>query len=106
MIKTTYDYDSVIPEGFHTPGEWALVADDLNNPLLQAQETGEMSDYKTRFRYIGRDFGDFYIGMKWSREPGQIPGQVYQLAPEYGLFSIDKDKMFSIVNSLPMMSVD
>ncbi|MEZ9835877.1 hypothetical protein AB4323_01655 [Vibrio sp. 10N.261.52.C11] len=104
--QTTYDYDSVMPEGFHTPGEWTLVADDLNNPLLQAQETGEMSDYKTRFRYIGRDFGEFYIGMKWSREPGQVPGQVYQSAPEYGLFSIDKDKMFSIVNSLPMMSVD
>ncbi len=104
--QTTYDYDSVMPEGFHTPGEWTLVADDLNNLLLQAQETGEMSDYKTRFRYIGRDFGDFYIGMKWSREPGQVPGQVYQSAPEYGLFSIDKDKMFSIVNSLPMMSID
>lgn len=104
--QTTYDYDSVMPEGFHTPGEWTLVADDLNNPQLQAQETGEMSDYKTRFRYIGRDFGDFYIGMKWSREPGQVPGQVYQSAPEYGLFSIDKDRMFSIVNSLPMMSVD
>ncbi|NOJ05748.1 hypothetical protein F0236_18585 [Vibrio splendidus] len=104
--QTTYDYDSVMPEGFHTPGEWTLVADHLNNPLLQAQETGEMSDYKTRFRYIGRDFGDFYIGMKWSREPGQVPGQVYQSAPEYGLFSIDKDKMFSIVNNLPMMSVD
>ncbi|TNZ83298.1 acid phosphatase [Vibrio parahaemolyticus] len=93
----TYNYSSFMPTGFQTPGNWEI-KDDEGRELLILEETGSQSDYKTRHRYINRDFGDFYIGIHWSKEQNG-----HESAPEYGLYSHNKEVMTSIAASLPIL---
>ncbi|MDF4706629.1 acid phosphatase, partial [Vibrio parahaemolyticus] len=93
----TYNYSSFMPTGFQTPGNWEI-KDDEGRELLILEETGSQSDYKTRHRYINRDFGDFYIGIHWSKEQNG-----HESAPEYGLYSHNKEVMASIAASLPIL---
>ncbi|HHF2966434.1 acid phosphatase [Vibrio alginolyticus] len=93
----TYNYTSFMPTGFQTPGNWEIQNDE-DRELLILEETGSESDYKTRHRYINRDFGDFYIGIRWSKEQNG-----HESAPEYGLYSNSKEAMTSIASSLPIL---
>ncbi|HHF3033206.1 TPA: acid phosphatase [Vibrio diabolicus] len=93
----TYNYTSFMPTGFQTPGNWEIQNDE-GRELVILKETGSESDYKTRHRYINRDFGDFYIGIRWSKEQNG-----HESAPEYGLYSHNKEAMTSIASSLPIL---
>ncbi|CDT26397.1 conserved exported hypothetical protein [Vibrio coralliirubri] len=97
--EESYEYTSIKPTGFYTPGNLSFVVDNSNREGLVLEETGADSDFKTRYRYIQREFGDFYIGVKWSEEPQSG----YTSAPEFGLYSYDQASMEKVIDKLPLL---
>lgn len=97
--ENSYDYKSIKPTGFETPGNLSYVLDSFGREGIVLEETGADSDYKTRYRYIQREFGDFYIGVKWSEEPQWN----YVSAPEFGLYSYDQESMEKVIDKLPLI---
>ncbi|MBB1465311.1 acid phosphatase, partial [Vibrio sp. SG41-7] len=97
--ENSYDYKSIKPTGFETPGNLSYVLDSFGREGIVLEETGSDSDYKTRYRYIQREFGDFYIGVKWSEEPQWN----YVSAPEFGLYSYDQESMEKVIDKLPLI---
>jgi hypothetical protein len=97
--ENSYDYKSIKPTGFETPGNLSYELDSLGRERMVLEETGSDSDYKTRYRYIQREFGDFYIGVKWSEEPQWN----YVSAPEFGLYSYDHESMEKVIDKLPLI---
>ena len=97
--ENSYNYESIKPTGFETPGNLNFELDNSKREALVLEETGEMSDEKTRYRYIQREFGDFYIGVKWSEEPQWN----YVSAPEFGLYSYDQESMEKVIDKLPLI---
>jgi hypothetical protein len=97
--ESSYNYESIKPTGFETPGNLNFELDNSKREALVLEETGEMSDEKTRYRYIQREFGDFYIGVKWSEEPQWN----YVSAPEFGLYSYDQESMEKVIDKLPLI---
>ncbi|MCX2758115.1 hypothetical protein OQJ65_09405 [Vibrio sp. Sgm 22] len=97
--EESYEYTSIKPTGFYTPGNLSFVFDDNRREGLVLEETGSDSDYKTRYRYIQREFGDFYIGVKWSEEPQWN----YVSAPDFGLYSYDQASMEKVIAKLPLI---
>ncbi|WP_199438283.1 acid phosphatase [Vibrio owensii] len=94
-----YEYESIKPEGFYTPGNWTISLDsETNRETLTLEETGSDSDYKTRQRNVNREFGDFYIGINSSAEQD---GSVS--APEFGLYSHSLEAMEKVMESLPLI---
>lgn len=94
-----YEYESIKPEGFYTPGNWTISLDsETNRETLTLEETGSDSDYKTRQRNVNREFGDFYIGINSSAEQD---GSVS--APEFGLYSDSLEAMEKVMESLPLI---
>ncbi|KIF51492.1 hypothetical protein [Vibrio owensii] len=94
-----YEYESIKPEGFYTPGNWTISLDsETNRETLTLEETGSDSDYKTRQRNVNREFGDFYIGINSSAEQD---GSVS--APEFGLYSHSQEAMEKVMESLPLI---
>ena len=94
-----YEYESIKPEGFYTPGNWIISLDsETNRETLTLEETGSDSDYKTRQRNVNREFGDFYIGINSSAEQD---GSVS--APEFGLYSHSLEAMEKVMESLPLI---
>lgn len=94
-----YEYESIKPEGFYTPGNWTISLDsETNRETLILEETGSDSDYKTRQRNVNREFGDFYIGINSSAEQD---GSVS--APEFGLYSDSLEAMEKVMESLPLI---
>lgn len=94
-----YEYESIKPEGFYTPGNWTISLDsETNRETLTLEETGSDSDYKTRQRNVNREFGDFYIGINSSAEQD---GSVS--APEFGLYSDSQEAMEKVMESLPLI---
>lgn len=94
----TYVFDSILPTGFTTPGNYSIEEDSLTGmEQLILEETGEMSDYKTRYRYVNRDFGDFYIGIKWYEE------QNFASRKEYGLYTQNEQLMRNLLANLPIL---
>lgn len=97
--ENSYDYKSIKPTGFETPGNLSYELDSFGREGIVLEETGADSDYKTRYRYIQREFGDFYIGVKWSEEPQWN----YVSAPEFGLYSYDQESMEKVIDKLPLI---
>ncbi|KAB0302093.1 acid phosphatase [Vibrio fortis] len=97
--ESSYDYKSIKPTGFETPGNLSYEFDSFGREGIVLEETGADSDYKTRYRYIQREFGDFYIGVKWSEEPQWN----YVSAPEFGLYSYDQESMEKVIDKLPLI---
>ena len=97
--ENSYDYKSIKPTGFETPGNLSYELDSFGREGIVLEETGANSDYKTRYRYIQREFGDFYIGVKWSEEPQWN----YVSAPEFGLYSYDQESMEKVIDKLPLI---
>lgn len=97
--ENSYDYKSIKPTGFETPGNLSYALDSFGREGIVLEETGSDSDYKTRYRYIQREFGDFYIGVKWSEEPQWN----YVSAPEFGLYSYDQESMEKVIDKLPLI---
>lgn len=94
--NAAYEYTSIMPEGFYTPGE--LEIDETGeHEMLILKETGEQSDYKTRYRYVNHNFGDFYIGINSSKDSGGTS------SPEFGLYSYSQDAMEKVVSKLPLL---
>ncbi|KAB2823971.1 hypothetical protein [Aliivibrio finisterrensis] len=94
--NATYEYTSIMPEGFYTPGE--LEVDTTGeHEMLILKETGEQSDFKTRYRYVNHNFGDFYVGIKWSKD------NYGTSAPEFGLYSYSQEAMEKVVSKLPLL---
>lgn len=92
----TYEYTSIMPKGFYTPGNLNIdTVDGLER--LTLKETGTDSDYKTRYRYVNHNFGDFYVGIKWSEDNGGTS------TPEFGLYSYSQEAMEKVVNQLPLL---
>ncbi|UUM30671.1 putative Ig domain-containing protein [Vibrio japonicus] len=89
----TYAFESILPTGFHTPGNYRVEQDGNGADQLVLEETGEMSDYKTRYRYVNRDFGDFYIGIKWSTE------QNFVSSKDYGLYTRNEQLMQDLLSN-------
>ncbi|CAE6935102.1 COG2931 [Vibrio sp. B1ASS3] len=94
-----YEYESIKPEGFYTPGNWTVSLDSTTNrETLILEETGSDSDYKTRQRNVNRKFGDFYIGINSSVEQNG-----WVSAPEFGLYSHSQEAMEKVMESLPLI---
>lgn len=94
-----YEYESIKPEGFYTPGNWTISLDsETNRETLILEETGADSDYKTRHRNVNREFGDFYIGINSSVEQNG-----WVSAPEFGLYSHSQEAMEKVMESLPLI---
>ncbi|GAB7225890.1 hypothetical protein VoSk93_51110 [Vibrio owensii] len=94
-----YEYESIKPEGFYTPGNWTISLDsETNRETLTLEETGSDSDYKTRQRNVNREFGDFYIGINSSVEQNG-----WVSAPEFGLYSHSQEAMEKVMESLPLI---
>lgn len=94
--QATYEYTSIMPEGFYTPGNLEIDASGEHEMLI-LEETGAESDYKTRYRYINRNFGDFYVGIKWSKDAGGTS------SPDFGLYSYSQEAMEKVVSKLPLI---
>lgn len=91
-----FEYRSILPEGFYTPGTWVIEQDSAGRDIVKVVEAKE--DQKTRRRYIQREFGDFYIAIKWSQE------EFTRESPEYGLFSYEKQPMLDVLEGhLPII---
>ncbi|GMM89629.1 hypothetical protein [Vibrio fortis] len=97
----SYKYTSVKPAGFYTPGNMSFVVDEFDREAVELEETGIMSDEKTRYRYILREFGDFYIGVKWSEEFD--PDYHHVSPPEFGLYSYTQESMEKVIDKLPLI---
>ncbi|WP_045402704.1 hypothetical protein [Vibrio campbellii] len=94
-----YEYESIKPEGFYTPGNWTISLDsETNRETLILEETGSESDYKTRHRNVNREFGDFYIGINSSVEQNG-----WVSAPEFGLYSHSQEAIEKVMESLPLI---
>ncbi|MFH0272642.1 acid phosphatase [Vibrio jasicida] len=94
-----YEYESIKPEGFYTPGNWTVSLDSATNrETLILEETGADSDYKTRHRNVNREFGDFYIGINSSVEQNG-----WVSAPEFGLYSHSQEAIEKVMESLPLI---
>ncbi len=88
----TYLFESILPKNtFVTPGNYQVKQDSDGVELLILEETGEMSDYKTRHRYVNRDFGDFYISIKWNTDSGFVSPK------NYGLYTRDEQLMLDVL---------
>lgn len=88
----TYLFESILPKNtFVTPGNYQVKQDSNGVELLMLEETGEMSDYKTRYRYVNRDFGDFYISIKWNVDSGFVSPK------NYGLYTRDEQLMLGVL---------
>ncbi|POB85229.1 hypothetical protein [Vibrio vulnificus] len=96
QANNQYHDNSILPEGFDTPGTWQSVKD--MDGLERAELEEEREDQKTRVRYIHRDFGDFYIGITWSKE---VTGQ--ESPAQYSLFSHNQKAMDELVKAMPLM---
>ncbi|OCH42755.1 hypothetical protein [Aliivibrio fischeri] len=95
--NAAYEYTSIMPEGFYTPGE--LEIDETGeHEMLILKETGEQSDYKTRYRYVNHNFGDFYVGIKWSEDSYGTS------SPDFGLYSYSQEAMEKVVSQLPLLA--
>lgn len=95
--SNTFEYSSILPEGFYTPGTWEIIHDANNNDIVKVVESEE--DQKTRLRYVQRNFGDFYIAIKWTQDG------LSRTPAEYGLFSYDKQAMLDVLEeNLPIIS--
>ncbi|MEZ8644928.1 putative Ig domain-containing protein [Vibrio cyclitrophicus] len=91
-----FEYRSILPEGFYTPGTWVIEQDSAGRDIVTVVEAKE--DQKTRRRYIQREFGDFYIAIKWSQE------EFTRESPEYGLFSYEKQPILDVLEGhLPII---
>lgn len=89
-----FNNTSILPEGFYTDGDWVIETDSNNRDVVKVLEDQE--DQKTRYRYVHRDFGDFYLSIKWSRSN-----------PEFGLFSTSKNSIMSLlIGNVPIMDMD
>ncbi|MBE4600107.1 hypothetical protein [Vibrio navarrensis] len=96
QANNQYQDNSILPEGFDTPGTWQSVKDMKGLERVELEE--EREDQKTRVRYIHRDFGDFYIGITWSKE---VNGQ--ESPAQYSLFSHNQEAMDKLVKAMPLM---
>ncbi|MUK63942.1 hypothetical protein GNP81_16800 [Aliivibrio fischeri] len=95
--SAAYEYTSIMPEGFYTPGE--LEIDETGeHEMLILKETGDQSDYKTRYRYVNHNFGDFYVGIKWSEDSYGTS------SPDFGLYSYSQEAMEKVVSQLPLLA--
>ncbi|AXY02239.1 hypothetical protein D1115_14900 [Vibrio alfacsensis] len=94
--EATYEYTSIMPTGFYTPGNLDIDTSGEHEMLI-LEETGEDSDQKTRYRYVNRNFGDFYVGIKWSKDFGGTS------SPDFGLFSYSQGAMEKVVSKLPLL---
>ncbi|EIO3908277.1 hypothetical protein LQK15_002764 [Vibrio vulnificus] len=97
QANNQYQDNSILPEGFNTPGIWQSVKD--MDGLERAELEEEREDQKTRVRYVHRDFGDFYIGITWSKE---VNG--YESPAQYSLFSHNQEAMDKLVKAMPLMT--
>ncbi|EID0061473.1 hypothetical protein LA284_003078 [Vibrio vulnificus] len=97
QANNQYHDNSILPEGFDTPGTWQSVKD--MDGLERAELEEEREDQKTRVRYVHRDFGDFYIGITWSKE---VNG--YESPAQYSLFSHNQEAMDKLVKAMPLMT--
>ena len=95
--NATYDYTSILPQGFYTPGNLEIDTSG-EHEMLVLKETGEDSDYKTRYRYVNHNFGDFYIGIKSSKDNGGTS------SPDFGLYSYSQEAMEKVVSQLPLIA--
>ncbi|EMK3315596.1 hypothetical protein V8043_002994 [Vibrio vulnificus] len=97
QANNQYQDNSILPEGFNTPGIWQSVKD--MDGLERAELEEEREDQKTRVRYVHRDFGDFYIGITWSKE---VNG--YESPAQYSLFSHNQEAMDKLVKAMTLMT--
>ncbi|MFS1436680.1 putative Ig domain-containing protein [Shewanella sp. 10N.286.48.A6] len=87
-----FEYSSILPTGFETPGIWEITQDNDGKDIVKVVEDEE--DQKTRYRYIQREFDEFYIGIKWNSGS----------ALEYGLYSYEKQAMLDLLKTnLPII---
>ncbi|WP_217543338.1 Ig domain-containing protein [Vibrio metschnikovii] len=90
-----FDTISILPDGFENHGVWTVIATPDGQRIEQAEE---LEDQKTRIRYLQRDFGDFYIGVEWSKETDNSESNA-----GYSLFSQDKELMDKLIRHFPIM---
>ncbi|GAB2653869.1 hypothetical protein [Vibrio panuliri] len=97
-----YSFTSIAPEGLYTLGSW-LVEDNNGYSKLKVVEAagdpelGTESDEKTRYRYVQRDFGDFYIGINWDIAKSSNSANI-----QYALYSDKAESMKQITDNLPI----
>ncbi|KGK20468.1 hypothetical protein [Vibrio navarrensis] len=90
-----FDTISILPDGFENYGVWSVISTSDGQRIEQAEE---LEDEKTRIRYLQRDFGDFYIGVEWSKETNNTESNA-----GYSLFSHDKELMDKLIRHFPIM---
>ncbi|EKO3578510.1 MULTISPECIES: Ig domain-containing protein [Vibrio] len=86
---------SILPDDFKNYGVWSVIDTPDGQRIEQAEE---LEDQKTRIRYLQRDFGDFYIGVEWSKETNNTESNA-----RYSLFSQDKELMDKLIRHFPIM---
>ncbi|WP_217518946.1 Ig domain-containing protein [Vibrio metschnikovii] len=90
-----FDTISILPDDFENHGVWSVIATPDGQRIEQAEE---LEDQKTRIRYLQRDFGDFYIGVEWSKETKNTESNA-----TYSLFSHNKELMDKLIRHFPIM---
>ncbi|WP_217529206.1 Ig domain-containing protein [Vibrio metschnikovii] len=90
-----FDTISILPDSFKNYGVWSVIATPDGQRIEQAEE---LEDQKTRIRYLQRDFGDFYIGVEWSKETKNTESNA-----TYSLFSHNKELMDKLIRHFPIM---
>ncbi|WP_217512921.1 Ig domain-containing protein [Vibrio metschnikovii] len=90
-----FDTISILPDSFKNYGVWSVIATPDGQRIKQAEE---LEDQKTRIRYLQRDFGDFYIGVEWSKETKNTESNA-----TYSLFSHNKELMDKLIRHFPIM---
>ncbi|MDA3139822.1 Ig domain-containing protein [Vibrio metschnikovii] len=93
-----FDAISILPDGFKNNGVWSVIHAPDGQRIEQAEQ---LEDKKTRIRYLQRDFGDFYIGVEWSKETDNSESSESNAG--YSLFSQDKELMDKLIRHLPIM---